>query len=184
MTERFRQNSMFAIKIVVIIFIAIHIFGTHARLLYKINPEVSQSIKSLGFSFFRINEYTITAESFGLVYGIITAGIIFLYSEHKKKFIAILTFAILDGFGMFVYYSADSNNLFIIFAAIYYCIYTFCIIIAVGLHKSNVSKTEIETEYERNELIIKMKKHGLSGKEISEIVGITPSMISRILKSN
>jgi hypothetical protein len=184
MTEKAKLNWMFFIKIIVIIFIAIHIFGTHARLLYKINPEASEAIKEVGFSFLSFNEYTFTAQAFGLVYGIITAGIIFLYSEHKKKFMTILTFAILDGFGMFVYYSADNNNLFIIFAAIYYCVYTFCIIMAVGLHKSSTSKTEVETETERNELIIKMKKHGLSGKEIAEIVGLTPSMISRIISKS
>jgi hypothetical protein len=184
MSEKWKQRWMFIIKVIVIIFIALHIYGTHARLLYKINPEATEAIKNVGFSFFRINEYTMTAQAFGLVYGIITAGIIFLYSEHKKKFMTIITFSILDGFGMFVYYSADSNNLFIIFAAIYYCVYTFCIIMAVGLHKSSTSKSEVETEVERNELIIKMKEHGLSGKEIAEIVGLTPSMISRIISKS
>jgi hypothetical protein len=186
MKQSTKNTWMFAIKVFVIVFIAIHVYGTQARLLYRINPETTEAIRMGGFHFFVWNEYTIIAQIFGLVYGVITAGIIFLYSEHDKniKILTISTFALLDGIGMLVYYSSDINNLFIIFAAFYYFIYTVAIILAAGLHKSSSgAKEDNEPQIDRNLIIMKLDEQGFKGFEISDITGISKATVSRILRS-
>lgn len=143
------------IKLIGLIFLAVHLFFTHARLLYHVNPEISSKVKDLGFSFGLVNEGFILSLIFALAYSVITITIILIYSETWQKYIYMIVVAFLDGFGVYIYYNINlgsgikarteiDSNLFILFTSFYYAAYTFFIVVSLGFHKAKRSKKKPE----------------------------------------
>lgn len=143
------------IKLIGLIFLAVHLFFTHARLLYHVNPEISSKIKDLGFSFSMVNEGFILSLIFALAYSVITITIILIYSETWQKYIYMIIVALLDGFGVYIYYNINlgagilaraeiDTNLFILFTSFYYAFYTFFIVVSLGFHRAKRSKKKME----------------------------------------
>lgn len=160
------------IKIAIISAIAVHIYGVHAKLLYAINPDKGEAFKDTIYSFIQLNEPTITTQIFALVYAIATAGILILYSEHIWKYAATITFAILDGAGMLIYYNTEIDKLFTIFSSSYYALYTIAIIVFVGLH------SRLKDVYkDMDDVITTFKESGMSDKEISKQLNIPRRLI-------
>lgn len=149
------------VKLIGLIFLAVHLFFTHARLLYHVNPEISSKVKDLGFSFNLVNEGFILSLIFAFAYSIITITIILIYSKTWQKYIYMLIVALMDGFGVYIYYNINLGtgiqaraeidaNLFIFFTSFYYAAYTFFIVVSLGFHKERRSKKK--TERSRNAL--------------------------------
>ncbi len=172
------QPIITAMKIITIIALVFHLYGTHAKLLYQINPDCPKEIRAKGFHFYNWDEYTTTAKLFSIAYAIITAGILFIYSEHKKRLLVILAFAMLDAAGVYIYYDA-TNDYFIIFAAGYYALYTFAIIMAIGLHKTHVLNLD-----NRNTLIHRMNDSGIAWKKIADLLDTSESTVHRVIKKS
>lgn len=158
------------IKLIGLIFLAVHLFFTHARLLYQVNPEISSKIKDLGFSFGLVNEGFILSLIFALAYSIITIAIILIYSEIWQKYIYMIIVALLDGFGVYIYYNINlgsaikasgeiNQNLFVLFTSFYYASYTFFIVISLGFHKTKrAAKKKERSKIEMKRSIIKPER--------------------------
>jgi hypothetical protein len=172
------QGLITVLKIITIIALVFHLYGTHAKLLYQINPDCPKEIRDKGFHFYNWDEYTTTAKLFSIAYAIITAGILFIYSEHKKKLLVVLSFAILDAAGVYIYYDIGLEK-FTIFAAGYYAAYTLAIIIAIGLHKTHVLNID-----NRNILIRRMYDSGIVVRKIAELTDTSESTVQRIVKKS
>lgn len=166
------KNRTKAIKIAIVSAVAVHVYGVHAKLLYAINPDKPKELAETVYSFIALNEATITTEIFALVYAIATAGILILFSEHRRWLQATTTFALLDGLGVFIYYNTEMNELFTIFSSAYYAIYTLCIILFIGLHYSTKQSYE-----HMDDVILSFKTSGMSDREISEKLNIPVRII-------
>lgn len=120
-----------------IVFIAVHLFGVHSKLLFQLNPDKVKTISGniMVFSFNDITENNITAIIFALSYSIATAVILTLsYDKKYMLYIITLVFGLLDGAGVFIYYNVKLEN-FVIWGSVYYAIYTFVIIISAGYYR-------------------------------------------------
>ena len=80
-----------------IVALTIHIFSVHCRLLYYLNPEVSDKHS---FTFLTIDEPTVMAMVFALSYSLATAFVII--STKRRTF--IILFGVLDTIGVLLYY--------------------------------------------------------------------------------
>ncbi len=174
-------------------FLTIHLFGTHARLLYTLNlnkhlQEFAGKIPA--FSFITFNEDTISAMVFALAYSAMTAIILKLYDERAKGFVAaIATFAILDFFGVLIYYNTAIKH-FNFFGALYYAFYTLATIAAIGYSRFQVSKEELreiaDPPNENTNLydeIVRLKAAALNQKQVAIVLQISESKVSRILNN-
>jgi hypothetical protein len=157
----------------IISLIALHIYGVNAKLLYYANPD-RPDIEGFVYSFVPKSEAVITTQVFAFVYAVATAGILFIYSGHSWRWRAVLTFACLDGFGMFVYYKYNMDkSIFIWFSSIYYAIYTVFIFVFVGLHKKEGTPEQIET-------INTMRDVGATNEQIAEVLKMPVRLVKKI----
>ena len=76
-----------------IVALTIHIFSVHCRLLYYLNPEVSDKHS---FTFLSIDEPTVIAVAFALSYPLATT---FVIISTKRKIFVIL-FGVMDTIGV------------------------------------------------------------------------------------
>lgn len=114
--------------------LAIGLFITNTKILYHLNPDGSEN----AFSYKMLNENSIISMIIASVYSITTISII---SKLRKMdcfwyiiLIMIFPFALIDGYGVHLYYNTKMPN-FIIFAAIYYGIYTTMILLFPAFEK-------------------------------------------------
>ena len=172
-------NQIRNAKIIGMMLLAIHLFGTHSRLLYHINPEFGDGLK-VGFSFLRISEQIIIAEIFALSYSVITAIILLLYSESNNRIWIVSIFAFLDGAGVFIYYNVEIKTLFVIFSSLYYSVYTMIVIMSIGLH-SKIGNGQTWDLKMRDRAIYGLVEKGNTVSEISSILGVSQQSIIKIL---
>lgn len=136
--------------------LAIGLFITNTRILYHLNPDATESL----FSYRTLNENSIISMIIASVYSITTISII---SKLRKMncywymvLIMIIPFALIDGYGVHLYYNTKMPN-FIIFAAVYYGIYTSMILVFPAMEKMIIEKftkkKEIVTPENENILI-------------------------------
>ena len=142
--------------------LAIHIFAVNARLLYHLNPEVNEKV---GFSFIDLNEQTILALIFSLAYSSGTVAVLRI-SKNKKL---IAAFIVLDPIAVLLYYFI---NIPLQIGAVYYAIYTGALIYTF------MFLNDTEHLYDK---IVEMKKKGYTQRVIGQTLGISESMVSRIL---
>lgn len=119
---------------VIIIFLSMHLFTVHSKLLFHLNPD--KIINELNYTFdltlfnkgYRVS--TISA----LAYSIITAFILTIFVKYKKVFlISVFSFGMLDGIGVLIYYNIGiKDELFVMLGSWYYAIYTFFMIVSLG----------------------------------------------------
>lgn len=176
-------------------FVTLHLFGTHARLLYYLNinkhlQDFNNAIPT--FSFAIANEETITAMIFALAYSAMTAIILKLYDETAKLYVAaIATFAILDFLGVLIYYNTKIPN-FNFCGALYYAFYTLATIAAIGYsrfqgnHNSQDCIARPSTTNTGNSLleILRLKEEGVSQKQIALQLNMSESKVSRQIRNN
>jgi len=168
-----------ATKFTGLVFLAIHLLFTHARLLFNINPEKSlDSFKAIGFTFSEINELFIISLIFALAYSVITVTIIILYADNRYRYLLISIVALLDGLGVFIYYNSNIVKLFILFSSFYYAVYTCFIIVALGFHQFRIRNERIL----RNESILKLSREGMKQRDIADEMNISASTVNRTLK--
>ena len=159
------------LKIIAFIFLGIHLFATHVKLIWHLNPDGIFTIVKFQFKYILVSEDAATSAIFAIAYSLMTA--IALYLNARK--LIILTYASLDALAVFLYYNSDFGEYGILFNSIYYAIYTFIIIISLSMIK-------FSNEIELKELISKLNKVGMQGKDIANRLNISESKVSRTLK--
>ena len=146
-----------------IIALSIHIFSVHCKLLYYLNPEIT--IKQ-AFSYLNMDEPTILAMVFALSYSVATAFVIFITNRRSL----ILTYALLDTMGVFLYYF---TTIPIHYGAIYFAIYTGILIASTMFLNGPLYLAD---------QIIELKNKGITQREAAERLNISESKVSRVLK--
>lgn len=184
------------VKTIAFIFLAIHLFAIHTRLIFHLNPDNESATKI--FSFLAISENVITSEIFAIAYSIMTA--IALY--YNARLWIILTFATIDALSVFLYYKYDFGDYGILFGALYYSVYTFAIIFALSKINFTDAISEFQVKVDEMEIlqplasnidkkitkdvlkdrIFELKKAGFTGREIAKRLNISESKVSRTLK--
>lgn len=129
---------------IIIIFLSIHLFITHSKLLFHLNPDNTIEYLNYTFSFDLFSQDLIVPTLSALAYSLITALILTIFVKYKSVFlISVISFAILDGLGVFVYYNVSiQKNLFIIIGSAYYALYTIFIIVSLGMFRNLIYKDE------------------------------------------
>ena len=152
------QNTFKALIIV----LSIHIFSVHTKLLYYLNPEITDKIS---FSFLNFTEPAILSMVFAVSYSLATALVIYL----TQKQWLILTYAIADGAAVLLYYFAEIPMWV---SAIYFALYTFFLIASITFLQEPQT-IEMKVAF--------LKKSGYSQKDIAERLNLSESRVSRIL---
>ena len=120
-----------------LIMMAIGLFITNTKILYHLNPDVADGTNAL-FSYKTLNENSIISMIIASVFSITTISIIRKLRRINciwyVVLILIAPYCIIDGIGVHLYYNTKMTN-FIIFAAIYYGIYTVMILIFPALER-------------------------------------------------
>ena len=178
-------------KYICLIFLGGHLFITHARLIFSITPEK----KDIPFSFTSISDESVLISVLAsIAYSIITVLILTLYSpkENKYRIPAVLTFGILDAIVVMIYYNTGIERLFIMFSSTYYSVYTFCIIIFLGLHKFSSKRKYVKRDETpegalnghetRDNKIFSLFLQGKTGVEIAKQMDISSATVSRAVK--
>lgn len=191
----------------IVIFLSIHLFVVHSKLLFHLNPDKISEYFEYSFSFELFTKNMLVSTLSAIAYSFITAFILFIFVKYKKVFLlSVISFSLLDGLGVFIYYNTTiQKDLFMKLGSLYYSLYTLFIIFSVGLYRNKVySDEEIpglneaikendimqmrdtlkEVEYsvnEKSKRVKELKKEGLTQKEIAEELNISQSMVSRIL---
>ncbi len=174
-----------------LLFLAIHLFGVHSKLLYHINPDT----ESIGiFSFLDMSEPNIISMLFALAYSLITVLIIKIVQIESVRifyrFSPFLLFGILDALGVLIYYYVDMQN-FQTISAIYYSLYTFCIVGGLGAYRILIDAKEMEeiTTYENSENTSRILRNIMESgvferqKNLAQAAGISESKLSKYLNS-
>ncbi|NHJ87928.1 MAG: helix-turn-helix domain-containing protein [Asgard group archaeon] len=147
---------------ILMIALVIHIFSVHSRLLYYMNPELK--IKP-SFSFIALNEPTILALVFAVAYSLATISVL---RGTKKKWLIVI-FAVMDSFGVLLYYF---TTIPLQYGAVYFAVYTGTLILsAMYLNRP---------EYLADQ-IMEMKEKGISQRDIAKQLNLSESKISRLL---
>ena len=130
---------------VIIIFLSIHLFTLHSKLLFHLNPDKTIELLNYSFSAKLFNSDMIVSTLSAIAYSLITALILAIFVKFKRVFLlSVISFAILDGIGVFVYYNIGiSDDTFIIIGAVYYALYTIFIIVSLGTFR-NLAYKDIE----------------------------------------
>jgi hypothetical protein len=145
-----------------IVALTIHIFSVHCKLLYYLNPEVTEKHS---FSFLTVDEPTILAMLFALSYSLATA---FNISSTSKKSLVVF-FGGLDMMGVLLYYF---TSIPLYFGAIYFAIYTGTLIISsMYLNGSDYLSDRIK----------ELKEKGITQREIAAKFKISESKVSRLI---
>jgi len=177
---------------VALCFLAIHLFGTHSRLLYRLNTVWTHG-DATPFSFVHLNETGIVSIISAIAYSVMTAIILKLFNFTLKSFaIIVAPFAILDFFGILIYYNTTMEN-FTQAGAWYYAFYTLAIIF--GIASASMSDTQPEpqltpprdtpvNERQVEKEILRLKNSGISQKEIAAQLLISESKVCRIIKKS
>jgi len=122
---------------IIILFLSLHLFTVHSKLLFHINPDklVQELVYKFDGSLF--SQDLIVSTIGAIAYSLITALILTVFVKYKKVFIiTVVSFALLDAVGVFVYYNVTiGQKAFLIAGAIYYAIYTGSIIVSLGLFR-------------------------------------------------
>lgn len=113
-----------------IIVLTVHIFATHTKLLYYINPEV---LDKQAFSFLSLNEHTMLSMVFALSYSMATALVIY---KVNTKWI-VLAYAALDGLAVLLYYYLAIPTWV---SGIYFAVYTTFLISSTFIVKEHTVK--------------------------------------------
>ena len=193
------------LKIIAFIFLAIHLFAIHTRLIFHLNPD--NPLQNKLFSFIILDEYNIISEIFAIAYSIMTAYVIY----YSVKFYTIIVFASLDALAVFLYYKFNFAGYEILFGAIYYSLYTGLIIVAMKLIEINrklqspesiavrlqermneiLKESEIKPFSEEvhkaaqseilRDQVLQWKSKGMKQDEIAKKLKISPSKVSRII---
>ena len=131
--------------------LSIHIFSVQTKLLFLLNGGGGE------FSFITFDEPTILAMVFSMSYSIATA--IIIYKSASKRL--VILYAMLDGLAVLLYYFTAIP---IQAGAVYFAIYTFCII------ASTLSMSGNNGNY--------------SQRKLAEILGVSESKLSRGIKKS
>ena len=122
---------------IIILFLSVHLFTVHSKLLFHINPD--KLILELTYKFDKslFGQELIVSTIGAVAYSLITALILTIFVKYRSVFIiTIASFALLDGLGVFVYYNITiGEKLFVIFGSVYYAIYTASIIVSLSLFR-------------------------------------------------
>jgi len=198
---------------IIILGLAIHLFTVHSKLLYHLNPD----------KIIELLEYKLTLDLFSvkyrvstisaITYSLITAFILWKFAKYFKLFIIVtVSFAILDGLGVFVYYNINiEKELFILSGSVYYALYTALIIVSIGLYRMYNTKNNKENERINDaiqeidvmqlreslnktlnkpdrsindEIIMNYYDDGYSQQKIADIHKISQAKVSRIIKKH
>jgi hypothetical protein len=137
-----------------LLFLALHLFTVNARLLAHLNID-SKTAGSV-FDFANLQLDNIIAMVISLSYSMATAIMIKLAEAKRYQLILIWWFAIIDGLGVFIYYSVFTN--FQKLGAIYYGIYTASIILAIGMLQTKQEKVEVKKSNSDNQITVLRKQ--------------------------
>ena len=145
---------------IIILFLSLHLFTVHSKLLFHINPD--NLVEDLTYKFNKtlFSQELIVSTIGSIAYSLITALILTIFVRYKKVFIiSVISFALLDGIGVFVYYNVTiGQELFLITGAIYYAIYTSSIIVSLGLFRylgySSIQENTNTFDYNLNKSIL------------------------------
>ena len=129
----------YSLDTIVILFLSIHLFITHSKLLLHLNPDriIEKMNYTLTMELFSVGYRVSTLTS--IVFSLITAYVLARFVKYKNLFIpVVVSFAILDGLGVIIYYDVNiEEQLFRSFGAFYYGIYTSVLIVCYGIYRAN-----------------------------------------------
>ena len=113
-----------------------------------------------------------------MAYSLITALILTIFVKYNKVFIfSVVSFALLDGIGVFVYYNIELKNTFVIIGSIYYALYTIFIIISLGMFRNLEYTQDTKLNKEINKAIQENDVMQLSN-EVNNILNNTNKYLS------
>lgn len=132
-----KKSELFLVGLV-IIFLSIHLFTVHSKLLFHLNPDNTVEYLNYKFSIDLFKQNMIVPTLSAIAYSLITALILSIFVKFRSVFLmSVISFAILDGAGVFIYYNVGINKqLFILMGSVYYSFYTIFIIISLGLFRN------------------------------------------------
>jgi hypothetical protein len=135
-------------------FLVLHLFTVNSRLLAHLNVDSKTAGNVFDFNNLQLDN--IIAMVISVSYSIITAIILKISFFRRFSIVLIGWFSLIDGAGVFIYYSVFPN--FQTIGAFYYAIYTFSIIMAIGLYQKHKKNNGDRDKVEDNELTILRKQ--------------------------
>jgi hypothetical protein len=151
-----------------LLFLCIHLFAVHSKLLFHLNPDNTLNINV--FDFTKLGVENVIAMVVSMSYSIMTVIIIKSIAmpfRERWNFAIIAFFGLMDGWGVFLYYVVLEN--YKVYASIYYAIYTFSIIAAFGLYQSFHKMTaEDELAEARRKVYNRKKQLGYDQEKIAQ----------------
>ncbi len=186
--KKFNSILVIFLKIAIVLFLGIHLFGVHSRLIFHINPMKLESdglINPYSFTAFT-DENTIGSNVFAMAYALTSVFIVMVMDKKKVQFLwTLILFSIFDGIGVFLFYYIDIPNIFLI-CALYYAFFTSFIVFSMGSISFEEEKQEIQNkadllnEMKQDELITVLLMKGETQANIAAKVGVSQSYVSRI----
>jgi predicted XRE-type DNA-binding protein len=170
-----RQKTIINILLAIL---AIHLWFTHSKILYHLNPDKEESIMFFFWNYEYV--YQVIAIITSLAYSLMTVAIISLFESKPQKGL-MYTFCSLDAIGVFIYYFKGfsfESMAFNITGATYYGAYTFIIVYtAFFMNEGHIPfKGNLEKEIKR------LKSKGYKQVEIANMLGTNQTKVSKTLK--
>ena len=92
--------------VAIVLFLSIHLFTIHSKLLFHLNPDKLNKYLEYKFSLNLFKQDMIVSTLSAIAYSFITAFILFIFVKYRKVFLlSVISFATLDGLGVFIYYN-------------------------------------------------------------------------------
>jgi len=126
----------------IVLLLAFDLWGVHAKLLYQLNPDKVGNIAST-FSYVAMNENTITAMLFALVFAFVPVLVLTTISPKLEQYwLFVLLFALFDGGAWFIYYNKTAIAHFETYGAGYYGLFVVFIVASVGFIRMRLEELE------------------------------------------
>lgn len=128
----------------IVYLLAIDLWGVHAKLLYQLNPDKIGDITQT-FSYIAMNENTITAMLFSLVFAFVPVLVLTTISPKVEQYwLFVLIFALFDGGSWFIYYNKTAIGHFETWGAGYYGFFILFIVLSIGFIRMRIQEIEDE----------------------------------------
>lgn len=136
----------------IVFLLAIDLWGVHAKLLYQLNPDkIGESAST--FSYISMDENTITAMLFSLVFAFVPILVLTTISPKLEQYwLFVIVFAFFDGGAWFIYYNKTAIAHFNSYGAAYYGFFIVFIVSSIGFIRmlvDDINKANEKEEHKR-----------------------------------
>jgi len=135
----------------IVFLLAFDLWGVHAKLLYQLNPDKIGDVTQV-FSYVSMNENTITAMLFSLVFAFVPVLVLTTISPKLEQYwVFVSFFAAFDGGAWFIYYNKTAIAHLSIYGAGYYGLFIVFIVASIGFIRMRIDELEKEEKAKKEE---------------------------------